>query len=192
MQISSSIQNLMSATSSKTAAADAGTQASTARFTVTPDPLSPESLSSGPLSSEPSSKDRIYADYDLNNISPREIDELADRLRENGSYEFKEMMMLETRGERFTQHLQDSLRDAGILDEITFEPTRRFDYLGSAADQIELSRRHGDPTEMAQDNLDALRDIHQRSEEIRTAERAPVGTGAALTRSLFAFQTAEI
>lgn len=112
----------------------------------------------------------IFADYDLNNISPREIDQLADDLRENGVYDFEQMMMLETRGEKFTMHLQESLKAAGVIDEISFDPTQKFDYLAATADEVEQARRSGEPYELAQESLNALLAVQERSDEIR-AER---------------------
>ena len=114
----------------------------------------------------------IYADYDMTAISPREIDELSDRLRAAGVYEFKEMMMLETRGERFMSHLHDSLRSAGIVDDVPYDATGKFDALAQFAHQIEMARRAGDPTEYAQQTLDFLTRV-QEAHEQRSAALAP-------------------
>ena len=132
----------------------------------------------------------IYADYDLTHLSPDEIDEMTDRLREAGVYEFGDMMMLETRGTRFQQHLCNCLYQAGITNSPSFDGTQKSDVIASFKFQIEMSRRAGDPTEFAQKSLDRLEEIHAQAQADR-AKAQPVPSRAApppaLAQSLLGF-----
>ena len=136
----------------------------------------------------------IYADYDLTDMSPDEIDDMTDRLREAGVYEFSDMMMLETRGTRFQQHLCDGLYEAGILESPSFDGTRKSDILESFKIQIEMSRRAsdpaGDPIDYAQKNLDRLEDIHAQAQADRAKAQSVPSRAApppALAQSLLGF-----
>jgi|GEM_PF-2839075 len=132
----------------------------------------------------------IYADYDFTNISPDEIDDMADRLREAGVYEFSDMMMLETRGTRFQQHLCDCLYEAGITNSPSFDGAQKSDVIASFTFQIEMSRRAGDPTEFAQKSLDRLEEIHAQAQADRAKAQAVPSRAApppALAQSLLGF-----
>lgn len=132
----------------------------------------------------------IYADYDLTHMSPDEIDDMTDRLREAGVYEFSDMMMLETRGTRFQQHLCDGLYEAGILESPSFDGTRKSDILESFKIQIEMSRRAGDPIDYAQKSLDRLEDIHAQAQADRAKAQSVPSHAApppALAQSLLGF-----
>ncbi|EKE72647.1 MULTISPECIES: hypothetical protein [Roseobacteraceae] len=132
----------------------------------------------------------IYADYDFTNISPDEIDDMADRLREAGAYEFSDMMMLETRGTRFQQHLCDCLYEAGITNSRSFDGAQKSDVIASFTFQIEMSRRAGDPTEFAQKSLDRLEEIHAQAQADRAKAQAVPSRAAptpALAQSLLGF-----
>lgn len=139
------------------------------------------------------SAEEIYAEYDFTAITPRQIDELADRLRDNGVYDFGTMMALETRGERFVQHMHDMLYEAGLIDTPEFDATTPMDLIEGFKARIEMSRRHGDPTAFHQRALDRIEELQRLSEARRAEPRSPVATTPvatpALTQSLFGLQT---
>jgi hypothetical protein len=111
----------------------------------------------------------IFAKYDLNNISPREIDLLVDELRDNGHTDDVEMiMMLETRGERFMRHLRESVGVEAVANDYE----AKFDLIGSIKTQIQFARAHGDPTEASEELLAMLeRYDAQRDTQLRPSAR---------------------
>jgi len=169
----------------QTASATSGPQAT---VTQTPERSGFTAQTSAPTSAP--TAEAIYADYDLTDMSPDEIDDMTDRLREAGVYEFSDLMMLETRGTRFQQHLCDCLYEAGILESPSFDGTRKSDILESFKIQIEMSRRAGDPIDYAQKSLDRLEDIHAQAQADRAKAQSVPSRAApppALAQSLLGF-----
>lgn len=134
-------------------------------------------------------REQIYADYDLTNITPNEIDELGARLWEAGDTDLESTFMLLTRGAKFQEHLCQMLYEAGIIDSPDFDGDRAFNLIDGVANQLEMSRRMGDPTEYLERALAELKDIHARSEEIRAERDAPIPPStSASAQSMIAFQ----
>ncbi len=91
----------------------------------------------------------ILENYDLQNITPRDIDKLADQLTE-AVYPFSmDMMLLRARGAEFQSHMPD-------FGGVPASPDEPVNLIRSVETSIEASRRHGDPTEAAQHLLDFL------------------------------------
>ncbi|RYH08192.1 hypothetical protein [Tropicimonas sp. IMCC6043] len=111
----------------------------------------------------------IMADYDLDAISPREVDELADRLHASGACDFKDLMKLWTMGERFHSYLQDAMSEHPGAD-IAFDGTRKCNLRAIADAQLNFARRSGDPTEAWEEFISFI-------DELQDAGRAaPDGT----------------
>ncbi|MBO0346446.1 hypothetical protein J0X15_14530 [Roseibium sp. CAU 1637] len=124
--------------------------------------------------SSSSALSEIMSRYDLNNISPREIDQLADELSEAGGVSFDGLGLLVTRGEKFRMHMIESLGG----DPSTFDPTRRSDLAGSMAEQRDFAAKRGDPLEWYDQTL-ALFDRLQEARQ-ENATRQPADTMALL------------
>lgn len=97
------------------------------------------------------SADEIYAQYDMHNISPREIDQLHEELRAQGHTDEPGFLMLLTRGEEFQRHLSESLGGTSTSDY-----TRKIDLVGQVKDQLQRARAMGDATQGHEDLLALL------------------------------------
>ena len=99
------------------------------------------------------SSDAVYAQvmgkYDLHNITPAEIDQLADDLVKADYPVTKDLMMLQTRGAEFQAHLSETFGG-------DFNPHKPVDLIQSVQTSIDMSRRSGDPTETMEHLLDFL------------------------------------
>ncbi len=118
-----------------------------------------------------------FATYDLNAISPREIDRLAKELQDQDFADTKFMMMLLTRGERFQAHLAESVAEATGRAVEPYDPTRPGDLVASTETQLSLARRSGDPTDAIEHFLDMLRTAQAETGH-RSAVPAPVARNA--------------
>jgi len=93
-----------------------------------------------------------FKQYNLQNISPREIDQLASELRKSGDFDVRNILMLETNGEKFQSHLSaNSGRD--------FDESKKSDLMGSIEENINMSKQRNEPTLLAEGLLKLLQKI---------------------------------
>ncbi len=96
--------------------------------------------------------DNSFKQYNLQNISPREIDQLASELRKSGDFDVRNILMLETHGEKFQSHLSaNSGRD--------FDESKKSDLMGSIEENIKMSKQRNEPTLLAEGLLKLLQKI---------------------------------
>ncbi|WP_375202026.1 hypothetical protein [Hyphococcus sp.] len=108
----------------------------------------------------------VMANYDLQNITPVEIDQLVDELRGAGHPFDQNLLMLSARGAEFRSHLAEVV--GGVYD-----PHQQIDLVAQTQDQLIMARRYGDPTEAIERFLDYLKsydegDVHDAG---RTQQR---------------------
>ncbi len=96
----------------------------------------------------------VFAKYDLQNITPAQIDELTDELFEAGRAFDKNMLMLRTRGAEFQSHLAE-------LTGAPFDPNKPVNLIQSTKDQITMAHRYGGPTEALEEFLSYLNKYDQ-------------------------------
>ncbi|WP_368183830.1 hypothetical protein [Aestuariibius sp. HNIBRBA575] len=82
----------------------------------------------------------IKSEYDMTNISPREVDEMVDRMIKAGDDMNGDLLMLLTHGEGFRQHLANTFGG-------TFDPNEKQDLVAQSKVQLQLAKQFGDPTE---------------------------------------------
>lgn len=119
----------------------------------------------------------ILSRYDLSQISPREVDALVDALKETGEYDFRDLLMLETRGERFQAHLAASLSEH-LGTEIPFDANATMDVKASAEAQLGFARLSGQPTQGWEDFISFLDALKRRTTEnsvVAVASTAQLG-----------------
>ena len=98
----------------------------------------------------------ITAKYDMNNISPREIDEMVGELADHGHMN-GEWMMLLAQGEEFRSRLADlAKRINGPTGATPFDPTKKIDLVADVMKLKEQSEQYGSPTEMLDRMLETL------------------------------------
>jgi hypothetical protein len=90
--------------------------------------------------------------YDLHDISPREVDKLASKLRENAKFDMRDILMLETHGEEFQSHLSS-------VTGRSFDASKRSDLIGSIEQTIETSKQRNEPFESAGNLLKLLQHV---------------------------------
>ena len=90
----------------------------------------------------------IMSKYDITNITPKQIDSLVAELRENNLAPFEQVMMLATWGHEFQSHLP------GIG-----QSNKAFNLIAQSEYQLELSRRHGSPTEFMEKQLEFIKSL---------------------------------
>jgi len=96
--------------------------------------------------------DNSFEQYNLHNISPREIDQLASELRKSGDFDVRNILMLETHGEKFQSHLSaNSGRD--------FDESKKSDLMGSIEENIKMSKQRNEPTLLTEGLLKLLQKI---------------------------------
>ena len=105
-----------------------------------------------PTAALPSKANNAVPEYDLHNISPREIDQLAEKLRKSGDVDVRNILMLETHGEKFKSHVS-------INGGREFDASAKKDLIGSIEENIQMSRQRNDPTDLAEGLLKFLQQI---------------------------------
>jgi hypothetical protein len=105
-----------------------------------------------PLTAPTSAPNDSFQQYDLHNISPIDIDQLADKLRKSGDYDVRDILMLETHGEKFQSHLS-------INTGREFDASAKKDLLGLTEEKIEMSRQRNEPADLAEGLLKLLQQI---------------------------------
>jgi len=105
-----------------------------------------------PLTAQSSTADNPYQQYDLHNISPKEIDQLATKLRKSGDHDVRDILMLETHGERFQSHVS-------INGGREFDASAKKDLLGLTEEKIKMSRQRNEPTGLSEGLLKLLQQI---------------------------------
>ncbi|KCZ83949.1 hypothetical protein [Hyphomonas jannaschiana] len=92
----------------------------------------------------------VMSRYNLQDISPLEIDQLVEELRAVGHPMNETLMMLSSRGAEFMSHAQDLLGG-------TYNPNQRLNLISQTEAQLRMARSMGDPTEATESFLDFLK-----------------------------------
>ena len=116
----------------------------------------------------------ILEHYDLQNITPRDIDKLADELTEAGYPFSTDMMLLRARGAEFQSHMPD-------FGGVPASPDKPVNLIESVETSLEMSRGHGDPTQGAQHLLDFLIKLDDAPDQI-LAPQGPSGVHESMYR----------
>jgi hypothetical protein len=119
-------------------------------YSSTIDSLNLDSASPQVQSSKSVNND--FAQYDLHNISPKEIDSLASKLRKTGDFDVRDILMLETRGAKFQSHVSS---EGGR----EFDANIKSDLLASIEQKIEMSKKRNEPFESTENLLKLLQQI---------------------------------
>ncbi len=123
----------------------------------------------------------VFAKYDMNAISPREVDQMADELLEAGFKDMEFLLMFTTQGEKFLTHLQETARQHGI-GGAGFDPTKPMDLITQTKTQLAFASAAGDPTDAMKRFLDMLMHPPQQT--------TAVTQNPALAQSVFDANTA--
>lgn len=107
-----------------------------------------------------SSVGAIAGRYDLNNISPREIDQLAHELNDSGNISTQDFMILLTRGAEFLSHMPGNRYTEERLNQKT-------DLIADFQYSLKMSQNGGAPTEGLEHLLATLEKIQSLGEEER-------------------------
>ncbi|MBU2934978.1 MULTISPECIES: hypothetical protein [Pacificibacter] len=134
------------------------------------------------------SADAVFAKYDLNDISPRDIDKMAAELRASDFDDVGFILGLETRGEKWRSHMMDSLNTAGYDFEPNFDPTASTDVIASIKEQINLSMRSGNSTEFLNEQLSKMEDRNAKAHPQTALE----GASSQLAQTLVLFQAQRV
>lgn len=94
------------------------------------------------------SLEQIKKKYNLQDITPKQIDALVKDLRENNLASFEQLMMLSTQGYEFRSHLPGG--GGG---------NKGFNLIQSMEYQLTLSKRHGSPTETLERQLEFVKSL---------------------------------
>ena len=97
----------------------------------------------------------VMRNYDLQNITPFDIDQLVDELRGAGHPFDQDLLMLSSRGAAFRSHLSEMVGGQ-------YDAHQKINLITQTQNQIEMSRRFGDPTEALEDFLAFLNAADQR------------------------------
>lgn len=95
------------------------------------------------------------AKYDVTNISPKEIDELAADLRKSGEADVRDILMLETHGAKFLSNLPDRFYGDNKLNQ-------PINLLQVITDQLNMAKEQGTPTETSEKLLALLEKIQSQ------------------------------
>lgn len=83
---------------------------------------------------------QIFSEYDMSNISPREIDDLFNRLVKADYPISSDLLMLSTHGEGFRSHISEMFGGE-------FDPNQRSDLFKTMRVQLQFAKQAGDPIE---------------------------------------------
>ncbi|ARC89948.1 hypothetical protein [Rhodovulum sp. MB263] len=131
------------------------------------DPKAPTTAPQGPAAIAD-----IFARHDMTRISPREVDSMAQELRDAGFEDIDFLLGLEIYGEKFQSHLVETIQSAGIEARHP-DYTQPMDLIEVNRDQLAYARRSGDPTEWREAFLARLEAFQA------TAHPAPTGLSTA-------------
>ncbi|WP_274845760.1 hypothetical protein [Phaeobacter gallaeciensis] len=123
-----------------------------------------------PQSPDAEAIDAIFANYDLGDISPQEIDQMADELVAAGFDDMKLIMMLTTKGAAFQAHLQEDFAQSGY-EVSRGNSNAKMDLIEVTRDQLKMSKAFGQPTQALESFLDDIEDI---AAEQAAPPRAPI------------------
>ena len=84
----------------------------------------------------------ILSNYNMTNISPKEIDTLFDELKQAGHPITEDMMFLSTRGAKWRQHLAEIGAELNN-QQVTFDPNQKIDLFAEIKSNIEFNKQHG-------------------------------------------------
>ena len=119
----------------------------------------------------------VMANYDLQNITPAEIDQLVDELKSAGHPVDENLLTLSARGAEFRSHLSDIVGGA-------YDPHQRVNLIDQTQDQLVMARRFGDPTEALERFLDYLQS-HNAGEQPDTQLQQQRSVHEAMMRQKF-------
>lgn len=134
------------------------------------------------------SADAVFAKYDLNSISPHDVDEMATALRASDFDDVGFILGLETRGEKWRSHMTETLNDAGYEFDPAYDPNVPTDVIASLKEQIDLSTRHGDPTEFLNAQLSKMELLNAKAHP----QTAPEGPSEQMAQTLVLFQAQRV
>lgn len=134
------------------------------------------------------SADSVFAQYDLNDISPRDIDKMAEQLRASDFDDVGFILGLETRGEKWRSHMMETLNDAGYDFDPSYDPTAPTDVIASLKEQIDMSTRSGNPTEFLNEQLSKMEHLNAKAHP----QTVPMGPSPELAQTLVLFQAQRV
>ena len=92
----------------------------------------------------------VMSRYNLQDISPLEVDQLVKDLQATGYAMNETLLILSTRGAEFISHMSESLGGS-------FNPNQRMNLISQTENQVRMARSRGDATEAMQNFLDFLK-----------------------------------
>lgn len=134
------------------------------------------------------SSDAVFAKFDLKNISPRDIDNMAKELRGSNFDDVGFILGLETRGEKWRSHMMETLNDAGYEFDPNYDPTAPTDVIASLKEQIDMSTRSGNSTEFLKEQLSKMEHLNAKAHP----QIAPEGPSSQLAQTLVLFQAQRV
>jgi hypothetical protein len=132
--------------------------------------------------------DAVFAKYDLNDISPHDIDDMAKELRASNFDDVGFILGLETRGEKWRSHMMETLNNAGYEFDPQYDPAAPTDVIASLKEQIDMSTRSGNPTEFLNEQLSKMEHLNAKAHPKTT----PVGPSPELAQTLVLFQAQRV
>lgn len=101
------------------------------------------SISEEKVKAVDSTFDKVANKYDMNNISPREIDKFVEELRGTGmEWDFDTVGLLATRGAKWRSNLANLTK--GLNEgRAAFDPDKRIDLIATIESNIEFNKQSG-------------------------------------------------
>ena len=99
---------------------------------------------------------QITSKYDVMNISPNQIDQLAGELRESEKADVRDILMLETHGAKFLSHLPGQYYGEGKLNQ-------QVNLLQIKQEQLDMARNQGGPTASIERTIAFLEEIQSQN-----------------------------
>ena len=134
------------------------------------------------------SADTVFAKYDLNSISPHDVDQMALELRASDFDDVGFILGLETRGEKWRSHMTETLNDAGYEFDPAYDPNVATDVIASLKGQIDMAVRHGNPTEFLDTQLSKMEQLNAKAHPKTALE----GPSAQMAQTLVLFQAQRV
>ena len=105
------------------------------------------SANTGVTAAETLSLNQVKRRFDVTHITPKQIDELVNVLRDNNLASFEALMTLSTHGYEFRSHLPGNTTNQAM------------NLIAQTEQQLDTSRRHGSPTELLEKQLTLLKSL---------------------------------
>ncbi len=113
---------------------------------------------------------QIAAKYDVENISPRQVDQLVDELHAQSGEMNGDLLMLATHGADFIYHMSQAMGHP-LNPDVLDQPVNLLDRMNT---QLDIARRRGDPTESIQDQIRFLKYIQAAGNGAEQEHVAPI------------------